>query len=99
MNLQQFGALLGGVAVIVALIFLANSVSTEYESGVFGRVTTDCGTVFSPDDTKSGPPAEACDDAIGARKAWTLPVGIGGLVVLAAALLIRTPTRPTQPTE
>lgn len=89
---RQFATILGSLLLLGGLLFLMLPVSADYDAGMFGDQSVDCGATFAPDDRYSGEPAEVCDDAIGARRAWAWPVTAAGLVILAGGLLIR-PTR------
>lgn len=91
---RQFATTLGALLLLGGLFFLMYPVSADYDAGMFGDQSVDCGATFSPDDRYSGEPAAVCDDAIGTRRAWAWPVTVVGLVVLAGGLLIR-PARAT----
>jgi hypothetical protein len=91
---RVFAAVVGGLILLVgvaALLFV--KVSGDYDAGMFGDQSVDCGTAVVADiDMYSDDPLHACEDALGTRRAWGWPVTGVGLVVLAGGLLIR-PTR------
>jgi predicted cobalt transporter CbtA len=84
MTPRAFAGVLGAIAIIVAIAFLTTPVSLDDDA------IHRCGTVLSPtEDQYSDSAAAACEDAVGDRRAWTVPVGIAGLVVVAGALVVK----------
>lgn len=88
MSPRAFAGILGAIAVIVAMAFMTTPVHVDGQLG-------SCGTVISPDDQYSPIATVLCDEAVGDQRAWTIPVGVAGLVLVAGALVIR-PRRPAE---
>jgi hypothetical protein len=83
---RVFAGILGAIAIVTAIAFFTSPVSTA--SAIWG-----CGSITSPKEQVTELQSAACDNAYDARKAWTIPVGLGGVVLLAGAVFIRS-SRP-----
>jgi hypothetical protein len=94
---RQFATWLGVLLFAGGLLFLMLPVSASYQSGIVGTSTVSCGATLNPNDQYSSAPAEACDEAISARRMWAWPVAILGGIAVAGALVINAPTRQAEP--
>lgn len=98
MTPRQFATTIGILLAIAGILALAWPVTGDYDTGLFGVQSADCGSAFSADTGMlSGGPLTACQDALSTRRAWTWPLFLVGVVVLAGAALIRTPRPTTHP--
>lgn len=87
---RTFAAVLGGVALFAGLLATTFvPVTATYPGGLLGEY--DCGTVLASRPRYQGEPLQACMDALSTRGAWGWTLVIVGVVVLAAALLVRSP--------
>lgn len=96
MTARQFAGLLGVLLAIAGVLALSLPVTADYDAGMFGNQSADCGSALSANDSLGGDPLAECAIAISTRRAWSWPLGIVGLVVLAGTLLIQ-PARAGQP--
>lgn len=96
---RTFAAILGGAALLIGLLATtAVAVSASHAGNLYGSGGYYCGTVLAPDtDGYRGEYLQSCTDALGARGLWGWGLVIVGVIVLAAALLVRT--RPAQSTR
>lgn len=85
---RQFIAAVGVLLGVAAVIALMLPMSAE-ESGPFGgTITVDCGSAIS---TSVGAPSSACDDEVGTRRAWAVPMGVVGLAAVIGAFVVASP--------
>jgi hypothetical protein len=84
---RVFAGILGAIAILAAVAFFTSPVSST-AAAIWG-----CGSITSPKEQITDIQSAACDNAYDSRKAWTIPVGLGGVVLLAGAVFIR-PGRP-----
>lgn len=89
MSPRMFAGVLGAVAIIVAIVFLTSPQDPE------GSTLVSCGSVMSPREQVTGQFTAACQEAHSDRKAWTIPLGVAGVVVAAGAAAIRPKRQPT----
>lgn len=92
---RQFAAIIGGIALAVgAAAVLLLPVSVDYETETLGwDMSASCGTTTMPAAVYGEAAIDACDEAIGTRRAWGWPLTVVGLVVIAAALFVRSPNQ------
>lgn len=94
-SFRQFAAIIGGIALAVgAVAVLLLPVSVDYETETLGwGMSTSCGTTAMPTGVFGEAADDACDEAISTRRAWGWPLTVAGLVVVAAALFVRSPNQ------
>ena len=103
MKPRTFAAIVAALFLLVSLIGMVIQVHAPYdEPNPFNSVyrvnlhtvkQSDCGTGFASDSNLGDiDRQQSCDSAVGSRRAWTIPLGVAGLVGLAGAAFI-SPTR------
>jgi hypothetical protein len=103
---RLFASILGVIAILAGLIGMGAEINIyaegehancgtvfNHEADIDGvRQDDQLGSLVGPDTDRAG----ACEDAVGDRKMWMIPLAVVGVVVLLGGILIRT--RPSIPT-
>ncbi|MEV8615935.1 hypothetical protein AB0383_50030 [Amycolatopsis sp. NPDC051373] len=102
MNVRTFIGLVAAACLIAALIGSVLQVHAPYEFDTLpGTVDnsaiveqSDCGTSLAANDHLGSLDRQtACDSAVGTRRAWTIPLGVLGIIGLAGVALVNTERR------
>jgi hypothetical protein len=86
---RQFIAGIGIALGIVAAVFLMLPMSATQADPFGGEIVVDCG---SPIATSTAAPSDACDDEIGTRRAWSIPLLAVGVLAVVGAAVVHVPT-------
>jgi hypothetical protein len=83
MSPRVLAGALGIIAILTAIAFLTTPTSPP------GMSIIGCGTPMSPRAQSDTEQAVLCEDSHDDRKAWTIPLGAAGVLVLVGSLVIR----------
>lgn len=110
MKPRTFAAIVAAAFLLASLVGMVIQVHAPYdEPNPFNSVyrvnlhtvqQADCGTAFAANNNLGDiGRQQSCDSAIGSRRAWTIPLGVAGLVGLAGAAFINPTRRRETPAE
>lgn len=99
MKPRTFAAIVGALFVLASLIGMLIQVRAPYDepnpfNSVYGVNLhavkhSDCGTAFAANSTLGDiGRQQSCESAVSGQRAWTIPLGVAGLVGLAGAAFI-----------